>query len=152
MANMKKKFMMKQSKVVKTLLAFLTVLLACYIVAVVFSSINQETFMISSLLFPLSFTAILVVVLVTFGKSNYEIKDENLVVSVSIARTIIPLDTITTIKFLKTTNELIICHFVKEEPKLNLVQIHDKDYDDFVKALRNARPQIIYQEILDDEN
>lgn len=149
---MKKKFMMKQSKVVKTLLAFLTVLLACYIVAVVFSSINQETFMISSLLFPLSFTAILVVVLVTFGKSNYEIKDENLVVSVSIARTIIPLDTITTIKFLKTTNELIICHFVKEEPKLNLVQIHDKDYDDFVKELRNARPQIIYQEILDDEN
>ncbi|MEG2002027.1 MAG: hypothetical protein RR107_02875 [Clostridia bacterium] len=141
---------MKQSKTIKLLLTLLTFLLVAYIAAVIVSMVNQDEFVFTSLLFPLFFTAVLAVVLITFAKSNYEIKGENLVISVSIARTTIPLDTVTTIKFLKTTNELILCHFVDGDPRLNLVQIHDVDYDAFVKAMRNARPQIIYQEILDD--
>ena len=136
----------------KIMLWTLFALLVFYLIAVVMSFVGDDTFQWTKLVFPVIFTALLLVILITFKKSHYTITKEGISIQLSIGKTVILNDHITTMRFIKPTNQLVVCHFIKvDEPRLSLIQIEDTEYDNFVKAVLDEMPHVLYQEIIDDD-
>ena len=149
---MKKIFEYKFNKTMKTMLWALVALFAFYLIAVIASFIGDDEFKLTQLLFPIVFTGLLLVILITFKKSRYTISKEGIAIHLSIAKTVILSDHITTLRFIKPTNQLVVCHFIKaNEPRLSLIQISDTEYDNFVKAVTSNMPHVLYQVIIDDD-
>ena len=149
---MKKKFDYKMNNTMKIMLWTLFALLVFYLIAVVMSFVGDDTFQWTKLVFPVIFTALLLVILITFKKSHYTITKEGISIQLSIGKTVILNDHITTMRFIKPTNQLVVCHFIKvDEPRLSLIQIEDTEYDNFVKAVLDEMPHVLYQEIIDDD-
>ena len=149
---MKNKYDYKFNKTIKILLWALVGVLIAYLVAVVSSFIGETNFEWTDLVFPVVFTAIFVIILVSFKKSHYLISKEGITIQLSIGKTVILADHITTIRFVKPTNQLVVCHFVKaDDPRLSLIQIDEADYEQFSKAVTKTLPHVLYQEFIDDD-
>lgn len=138
---------MKFSKsiIIGTIILWIAIL--ALLVITIIDMIIMSGFDISRLLSVIALSAIFSILLVSLYRSNYKVLPDGLEINISILRYKIDIISIFSVKYLKVSNKLVLSYLDdKSNIKKHFLQIDEKDFNSFVKTIKETKPSILYEE------
>lgn len=138
---------MKFSKsiIIGTIILWIAIL--ALLVITIIDMIIMSGFDISRLLSVIALSAIFSILLVFLYRSNYKILPDGLEINISILRYKIDIISIFSVKYLKVGNKLVLSYLDdKSNIKKHFLQIDEKDFNSFVKTIKELKPSVLYEE------
>lgn len=138
---------MKFSKsiIIGTIILWIAIL--ALLVITIIDMIIMSGFDISRLLSVIALSAIFSILLVFLYRSNYKVLPDGLEINISILRYKIDIISIFSVKYLKVGNKLVLSYLDdKSNIKKHFLQIDEKDFNSFVKTIKELKPSVLYEE------
>lgn len=138
---------MKFSKsiIIGTIILWIAIL--ALLVVTIIDMITMSGFDISRLLSVIALSAIFSILLVSLYRSNYIVLPDGIEINISILRYKIDIISIFSVKYLKVDNKLVLSYLDdKNNIKKHFLQIDEKDFNGFVKTIKEIKPSVLYEE------
>lgn len=143
---MKNQFKYKLNKTAMILSIITIAIVIAYLVLTIVESVSQEFTNWLRIVLSIIFSAIILYIDISLYKSHYIISDDGVHIKISITNFLLELNSISSIKYDKEFDKLLLYYISSNKIKYIIIQIDNSEYKKFIDTLRHINTNILYED------